>query len=397
MLLHYRALAPDGRLQQGLLEAAHPADLEQRLARMGLFLLRCHPAQRWALGRLRLSRRERISFCFHMEQLTGAGVTVPEALRDLRDSLPDGRFQSLVAHLLAEIEGGQRFSQALASQPGAFDPLFIQLIAAGEASGELPAVLHQLTDTLKWHDELAAQSRKLLIYPAFVATLLGAVLVFLLLYLVPRLVEFLHSMGQSLPWPTRALLGSARWLHEYGALLLTFLALLGLGLRLSWQYSPAFRLRSDALLLRLPRLGPILQTLILARLARFLAMLHAAGLPLLDSLALLEGIAGNAALARALHDVQEYIRQGQGISASFARSHYFPPLFLRLLRVGEATGRLDKALQHLAYFYQRDGRDAIARLQIWIEPCLTVLLGLLLAWMMSAVLGPIFDALGRLQ
>lgn len=397
MLYHYRAVDEQGQIRNGQLDASNLSDLELRLNRIGLTLIRAKIRQGEQLGRRRIVRRDLITFCFHLEQLTRAGVPLIEGLIDLRDSTDHPRFREVVANLIEDIEGGKQFSQALSEHSAIFDAVFINLIRAGEISGELPEVLKRLNDALKWQDELAAQTKKIVMYPAFVGLLVCGVAIFLMIYLVPQLVSFIKDMGQTLPLNTRILLAISDFLVNFWWVLIVA-PLLAWGLvHYRLKTSPSFRLRVDGWKIRFPLIGPILHKIILARFANFFAMLYASGIPILDCLRVTEGIVGNAVIANALSQLDRRIRDGQGVSASFGEVGLFPPLVLRMLRIGENTGALDTALLNVSYFYDRDVKESIGRVQTLIEPALTVVLGLILAWIMSSVLGPIFDTISQIR
>ncbi|WP_432722447.1 type II secretion system F family protein [Jeongeupia wiesaeckerbachi] len=398
MQYRYRAVDAGGRIRQGTMEAANPADLELRLKRLALSLIRARPARdtHWLAAR-RIGRRELVTFCFHLEQMSRAGIPLIEGLIDLRDSSEHPRFRLVVAQLIEDIEGGKLFSQALAMHPRVFNPLFVNLVRAGEASGTLAVVLAQLAESLKWQDELAAQVKKILAYPVFVGVVVLAVTAFLLSYLVPQMVEFMRSMGQSLSLNTRLLIAISRVVVDYGWLLLAAPVALVLIVPAWAKRNAALALRLDGLKLQAPFIGPTLKKLSLARFADQFGLLYAAGIPILDALAICEGIVGNRAIAAALARIRSMIREGVGIAASFEREQLFPPLVQRMVKIGEQTGGIDTGMRNVAYFFHRDARESISRIQGLIEPTMTVVLGLLLLWVMSAVLGPVFDTVGRLR
>lgn len=399
MRYRYRAIDQDGRRQRGRLDAQNSAALELRLERLGLILIDAQPLaptlRLWR--RAPVTRSQLIELCFHLEQLLNAGVPLLDSLADLRDSLPQGRLRVLIASLIEDIEGGQPLSHALARHPAVFDRVFVSLIEAGETSGKLPEVLQHLVETLKWQDELAAQTRRLLVYPSLLAAIIGLVLLFLLLWLVPNLASFIRNMGQTLPWNTRLLLSLSELLRSQPHLL----ALLAASPFAAWGLwrwlDPAYRYKVDRLTLALPYLGPVLQKIMLARFARYFGLMYGAGIAILDSLAVLEGVVGNSALAHSLAQARRDISAGQGLAASFERLRLFPPLVIRMLRVGESTGAIDRALGNVSYFYSRDARESIARLQLLMEPMLTLLLGVLLGTVMLSVLGPIYDLLSQIR
>jgi len=396
-LFAYKAMDASGRMALGRMDALNPVDLEMRLRRMELDLINADPVKPGGIGRRRIDRRELIAFCFHLEQLARAGVPIIESLGDLRDSLDNPRFREVLADLIESVEGGKTLSQALAAHPQVFDGVFVNLIAAGEASGNLPQVLGNLTESLKWQDELAAQTKKLVTYPAFLAVVVVAVTLFMMLYLVPKMVVFLKTMGQSLPAHTRLLIATSDLFVNYWYLLLALpLATVAVGFA-AVRSNPQARLRYDAALLDLPWLGEIFRKVILARFAGVFAMMYASGISVLESIRTTQSIVGNTVIRRGLEQVETMISEGHNITTAFQNVGLFPPLVIRMLRVGENTGSLDGALGNVSYFYNRDVRESIARVQALIEPAMTVIVGTLLGWVMLAVLGPIYDAISKLK
>ncbi|HHH43156.1 MAG TPA: type II secretion system F family protein [Gammaproteobacteria bacterium] len=392
----YKAVDSYGKTVQGRIEASNDDDLELRLTRMGLDLIDFRHARntRFSLRRSRVGRPELVTFCFHLEQLSRAGVPILESLRDLRDSIDNQHFREVISSLIEDIEGGRTLSQALAAFPTIFGPIFVSLIAAGEESGTLPVVLERLTESLKWQDELASHTRKIIMYPAFVGVIVLGVIVFLMVYLVPELVGFIENMGESIPAHTRALILVSEFITHYWYVLLTAPFLIFFGLRFWARYSENGRYQIDRLKLRLLPVGPIYQKIILARFTSNFALLYRAGVTVLDCIRMGEALVGNSVVAEALQRVRRQIGEGVGLTASFENTGLFPPLVLRMMKVGESSGALDTSLENVSYFYNRDVRESIERVQTMIEPTLTLVLGAMLGWVMLSVLGPVYDILG---
>jgi Type II secretory pathway, component PulF len=208
----YHAMDQQGRSHRGRLSAANEVDLELRLARTGLDLitLRVLDSRASDFARGVASRRDLIAFCFHLEQISRAGIPILDGIRDLRDSTDNTRFVDILTALLEDMEGGKLMSQAMAAHPAVFDTLMISLVKTGEHTGLMREVFANLGDTLKRQDELAAQTQRLLIYPAMVLGLVGVIIVLLLLFLVPQIAQLMQSMGLALPIQTRVLL----WLSQ---------------------------------------------------------------------------------------------------------------------------------------------------------------------------------------
>ncbi|MDP1896897.1 MAG: type II secretion system F family protein [Sulfurimicrobium sp.] len=394
----YSAVDKSGRPARGKLAAVNEVDLELRLQRMGLDLITARKvSQPLHVGSGNITRQDLITFCFHMEQLSRAGIPILEGLADLRDSLEQPRFREVLSGLLEDMEGGKTLAQAMAGYPVAFDNLFVSLIKAGEQSGTMTEVFENLATTLKWQDELLAQTKRLLMYPALVFVVVGGVIVFLIMYLVPQLVSFLKNMGQALPFQTRALIFLSDLFVNYWYLLFGLpMAVLAVS-TVMVQKSPRARYWWDYAKLRTPFIGPILQKIILARFANFFALMYQSGISILDAMKTSEEIVDNRVIADGLARAGQQISAGDSVADSFENLGMFPPLVVRMLRVGEATGALDTALLNVTYFYNRDVKESVEKLLKLLEPALTVTLGLVLAVIMFSVLTPIYDILGKMK
>nr|VFJ43284.1 MAG: type IV pilus assembly protein PilC [Candidatus Kentron sp. DK]VFJ45740.1 MAG: type IV pilus assembly protein PilC [Candidatus Kentron sp. DK] len=394
-LLRYKAVDARGRSHTGEMEAKNPVELELRLGRMGLDLVRFREINPRIRRIGKVPRRELISFCFHLEQLIRAGVPLREGLADLRDSVEDPGFRQVIALLIEHIEGGKTLSEAMEQFPRVFDKLFIAPIRAGESSGQLAEVLADLTENLKWADETAAQVKKLFLYPAIVGGVVLAITFFLMIYLVPKLVSFFSMMGQTLPAHTRFLIAVSDLFVGWWSLFLAVPVIGAVAIRFLVMVSPAARVALDGWALRFWVIGPIRKKIILSRFANYFALLYGAGIGVIDCIRISEGLVGNKAVEEAARRAADRIAEGAGISAGFESAGLFPPLVVRMLRVGENTGALDSALRNVSYFYDRDARESIQRLQTLIEPVMTVVLGILLGWIMISVLGPVYDLISN--
>ncbi|PWF47720.1 type II secretion system F family protein [Massilia glaciei] len=395
----YRAMDAAGRLVPGSMEASNSADLELRLHRMELDLVDFRPTGRPApgFGQRTVRRKELINFCFHMEQMTAAGVPMLEALGDLRDSCEHARLRDVVSDLIESIEGGQPLSRALSHHDRVFDGTFTSLIAAGESSGRLDEVLRKLSESIKWQDELAAQTKRILIYPLVVGVVVLAVTFFLMIFLVPQLTAFIGNMGGVLPLQTRVLIAVSSVFINYWYLILALPVLAWAAARLWLRHSETARYTADGLKLRLFVVGPVLRKITLARFATYFGLMYGSGIAILDCIRLSEGIVNNRVIAAGLGRAARYISEGQSVTAAFQNAGIFPPLVIRMLKVGEATGSLDAALRNVSYFYHREVRETIEKVQAMIEPAMTVILGLLLGWIMLSVLGPIYDTISQIK
>ena len=387
-----------GKMVRGVIDAANQPDLEMRLRRMELDLIDAKPTGQRKIGFRggKVTRKDLINFCFHMEQLTAAGVSVLDGLTDLRDSIDQPRMREVVADMIEDIEGGSQLSEAMQRHPTVFDLAFSSLITAGEQSGRLSDVFRSLSDSLKWQDELASTTKKIMSYPIVMGSVVLGATGFLMIYLVPQLTSFIKNMGQELPFRTVVLIMVSEFLANYWYLLLAFPLLLFIAFKLVMKNSARARFLADEYKLRIPVLGPVIHKIILARFVTFFALMYGSGITILECIRLSEGIVNNQHVALGLRQVRQLISEGQGVTAAFQITGIFPPLVIRMLKVGEATGALDNALRNVAYFFNRDIEDQVARVQALIAPVLTGVLGGLLLWIMLSVLGPIYDTISKI-
>jgi type IV pilus assembly protein PilC len=218
-----------------------------------------------------------------------------------------------------------------------------------------------------------------------------------MVYMVPQLKMFVKNMGQVLPTQTVVLFFISDLMVDYWYVLLLLPALLALGVRVLLHTNPLARFRFDGVKLGLPFVGNILRKIALSRFANTFALLYASGIPILESIRTTQDVVGNLVIRRGLERVEQLIGEGQNVTAAFHATGFFPPLVIRMLRVGENTGALDDALMNVSYFYNRDVKESVARMQQLIEPMLTVVMGALLGWIMLSVLGPVYDVISKIK
>jgi len=393
----YRAADAQGHRIQGELAAINDIDLDLRLRRMGLTLIRARAASRRGLfSAWHASRRDLISFCFHMQQIARANAPLLEGLKDLIASTENSRFRDLLALVADDLEGGKLLSEALAVHPDVFDRVFTALVRAAEKSDQMEMVFTQLEVRLKQQDELQTEFTRLLIYPSLAASAVFAAAGVLLFYLTPKLALLVSSLNMPMPAATRVLIASSELARAHLVWLLPLLLLAGLSLFLALRHSPALAKRMDGFWLKLPILGATLRKHILARVSGLLALLLQSGVGLLDALQACADSAGNRVIQLKLIATAQNIAAGEGVANSLRRQDLFPPLVLRMVHTGEANGALAEAFENVAWFFDRDSRETIARALKLLEPGLAALLGLVLAVLMLAVFLPIYQIIGEL-
>lgn len=396
----YKAMDIKGRIIKGQMEADNIEALESSVRHIGLDLISFSEVatKSWRMNqRIVLSNQEMITLCFQLEQATRSGIPLVTAMRDLSDSVTRTGFRELLITVLGKIEGGSSLSESMAQFPHSFDGVFITLIHVGERTGTLGTILIDIIEDLKWRDELAEKTRKLLIYPAFMLLVLAGIFVFVMTFLVPQLVSLLAMMKQELPFHTQLLISTSAFVSENFVLILGICATVFVVVKVGRMFSAGMCYLVDYLKLKMFVLGPITYKIILVRFASSFALMYKSGITVLEAISLNEALAGNVVVAKAMAEASDAIRAGESIYASFEKTGMFPPLVLRMIQVGEHTGALDTALENVRYFYDREVKQGVDQVQSVIGPFFTIIIGGLLAWVVVSILGPIYDVIGNVK
>lgn len=396
----YKAIDKTGRPARGGLDAVNEIDLELRLRRMGLDLITCKEVDRKTsslAGGGSVTRQDLINFCFDMEQMVRSGIPIIDGLRDMRDTIDSPRFCEVLTIMTEDMEAGSILSQCMATHEDVFDRVFVSLIRAGEQSGQLPEIFKNLADTTRWQDELISQTRRLLMYPALTFVVVLGVMGVLLVFLVPQIAQLFKSMGMELPMQTRILLAVSAFTKDYWLPILVLPTIAIITLMLVVRRSNKAAYLWDHAMLRLPVIGPIIQKIVLSRFANIFGLMYRSGITVLDAIRISEDVVGNRVVADGLNRAVQQIAAGDGLTDTFRNLGLFPPLVIRMLRVGESTGALDVALANVTYFYNRDVKESVDKGMQMLGPAMTLVLGGMIAFVIWAVLGPVYDILGKLK
>jgi len=396
----FRTIDASGRIRNDTMVASNPMELEKRLGSMGFDLLSYKEqkqASKKAFSGKKISRRELINFTFHIEQLIKSGVPLIDSLKDIRDSIEYSHFTDVLQTVIDDIEGGKTLSLALAEHPDIFDKVYVTLVKVGEETGRLADVLKDLGETIRWQDELVSQTRKIMIYPAIVSVIVLGVVAFLMMWLMPQLLPFIKNIGTEIPTHTRVLIVISDIFVDYWYLIFGLPVATFFGLRIAARRNPDVRYMIDSFKLKLWLIGPLMSKIKLARFANYFAMMYSSGITVLDALRISEDMVDNQVLEQSINQARNNISDGVIISKSFEAVGVFPSMIVRMIKVGEDTGAMDEALLNVSYFYNREVKESISKIEPAILPVLTLLLGGIMMWIMLAVLGPVYDAVSGVK
>lgn len=392
----YRAADRRGQTIDGVMEAPDARAVIERLHREEYFPIRVAPhAERAAWLSLarsgRIRQRDLLAFTQQLATLFEAGIPLDRALGILEELAGSPRLRVIVADLLRTVRGGGSLSDALAKHhPRPFPRLYINMVRAGEKGGVLEVALRRLAEFMESRAAFTEAIISAMAYPLVITAVGAGAVVFLLTFVIPRFATIFADLKQTIPLPTQILLSVSGAVREYWWVG----ALVGLAAVLAWRVwtgTPEGRLQWDRVLLQLPRLGELMMKIETARFARTLGTMLKSGVPVLSALAVVGDMMANQVTARAVERVAETVKRGSNIAAALAEHAHMPPLAVHMVRVGEETGRLEEMLLKTAETFEGDVRTELKRFIALLEPAIILTMGVLVAFIVVAMLMAIFS------
>ncbi len=395
----YRAIDVKGKKVLGIQEANGLDDLEYRLSNQGFHFVSAKIKKQGItfFEKRKITRRQLIVLFIYLEQMAGAGIPIIETFVEMRDNEESASMRQVLSSLVDNISSGQPLSKAMSEQPKIFTELMVNLVKAGEETGNMANIFGELKDILVWQDGMIKKTKKLISYPLFVGSIVFCVVCFLMIYLVPQLVSFILSMGQEIPVMTRALIFVSNIFVNYWFLILLLPVMLFITLKFTLKRNASARYVFDRYKLEMPLFGDAVKKLILSRFCKSFSLLYDAGVDVIDCLEISGRVVVNVYMEKELDAIKNKVSTGDSLYDAFSSAQLFPPLVLRMLHVGEQTGGLGHSLLKISDFYSTDVTNLIEKIQLMIEPAMTVIMGILLGWIMIAVLGPIYDIISSIQ
>ena len=386
----YRSTTRDGVTADGFIEAPDEKAAVEQLRTSGLIPLEVKlPRESWRMPlRLKTGQADLLSFTSELSALLGAGLPLDRGLDILSEISESGEMREVTRSVLRSIREGSSFSDALQRHPKVFPRLYVNLVRAGEAGGVLDTVLDKLNEYLESTKELRDHVVSAMIYPTILTVTGGVSILILLAYVLPKFSAIFAELGDALPVPTKVLLALAGGIQSWGWLLALLAAAGGVAFR-NWLRTEQGRTRWDAFKLRL--LEDVIRKLETARFCRTLGTLLRSGVPLLQALENARDVVGNRVIAAAIRDVSRGAKEGKGIAAPLADAKVFPPLALSMILVGEETGRLDEMLLKVADSYEKSLKQAVKRFISLLEPVLILTMGVLIGFIVVAMLMAVFS------
>lgn len=390
---HYAALDSAGTAHKGLLQGDSARQIRQQLRERGLTPLEVREAH----GRSgpyrtqhRLSATELTLITRQLATLISAAVPLEQALAKVAEQADKPRLSALLLALRARVLEGNSLAQALDDFPQVFPEFYRATVAAGERAGYLAAVFERLADYTEVRQQLRQKVILALVYPLLLTLVAVFIVIGLMAYVVPQVVQVFISTGQALPWLTQALISCSQFLRDYGGLLVMALIVITIALSLLLRETK-FRRRWHQLQLRLPLLGRLIRGLNSARFARTLSILSASRVPVLDALRISAQVMSNLALRAAIEQAALKVKEGSSLQEALGTQGCLPPLILQLIGSGEASGQLEAMLERAAQQQERETETLIGAILALFEPLLILIMGGVVLTIVLAILLPIFE------
>jgi type II secretion system protein F len=398
----YRAVDLQGKVVEGTIEAAEVPLVVARLHDRGLIPLdiasgdgarpktsRVALPELSTLGRRRVKSRDLLVMTQELSALVSAGLPLDRCLATLAELADNQELKRILGEVLLAVQAGKSLAEAL-GQHKVFPALYVNMIRAGEIGGFLDLVLQRLAEYLERGQQLRDDVRSAMTYPVLLTCAMGASMIFLLVYVLPKFSAMFNEMGKALPLQARVVLALSDLIRGWWW---AILGLIGIAVA-SFRYSirtPRGRYSWDQWKLRLAGIGTLLRKMEAATLARTLGTLLKSGVPMLQALGIVKEVAGNQVVSRAIAEVEVGVREGAGVADPLARSGVFPTLAVQMIAVGEETGKLDEMLIRVADHFDRDVRVRIDQFTRLLEPVMILVMGVGVGFIVISMLSAIFS------
>jgi len=392
----YKAIRTNGQPVRGVLSAASKNDLHAQLKAADMDLVSCKEIKEKKGGASTLFNkvkiRDLIQFFVNLKQMQGAGIGILDSLADLRDSSDSPAFRDILTEMYRDVSEGSSLSEAMASHPRVFANIHVSLVAAGEENGDIQMACDQLVMYLKWVDAMQTRVRKATRYPMILCAVVILTIVVMMKFVVPQIVGFLQNLEQELPFATTSLMATSDFFQEYWLFVLFVPIVFVIVVVTLRKTSDRFAYRFDALLLKVPVMGNVIRKISIARFSQTFSALFKGGIEIIKALQAATHTVNNRVLKEGLHDVENFVKQGDPISVALNKSGQFPSMVVRMVRVGEESGNLSEVLDQVAEFYTNDVDEEVQKVITMIEPSLTAVLGVMILWIAVGVFGPIYSS-----
>jgi type IV pilus assembly protein PilC len=345
--------------------------------------------------RVRIKSKDLTVFTRQLSTMVAAGIPMLESLEVLAEQADDPGFRHVLGLIVEDVRSGTDLSAAMAKHPKTFKRIFVNMIKAGEASGQIDDILNRLADYAEANDRLKAEIKSAMTYPLVSITMIVGISFFLLIFVVPKFQEIFTTLNAELPLPTEILMSLSAFMRERAIIWAPALLLVIIGI-IAYSKTGGGGYYKDWLTLKLPVLGPLFQKVAISRFARTFSTLLASGVPILATLEIVATTSGNRVIENAVVQASQNIREGEPLATPLAKSGVFPPMVTRMIAIGERSGALETLLEKISEFYDQEVKTTVEQLTSLIEPLMIGVMGFFVGGIVMAVFLPIFSITGQL-
>ncbi|MFN7942722.1 MAG: type II secretion system F family protein [Thermoanaerobaculia bacterium] len=344
---------------------------------------------------MRIKAKSIAIFTRQFSVMLDAGLPLVQCLEILGEQEEDRTFREIIQAVRTDVESGASLADAMRKHPKAFNNLFTNMIAAGEAGGILDVILHRLSTYIEKVVRLNSQIKSALVYPVTVIVIACGVVAIILWKVIPIFAQLFAGLGGELPFLTRMVVAASNFLVRFFIPILIVIGLIWFALKAYYKTAGGRRV-IDGLMLKIPVIGMLLRKIAVARFCRTLSTLTSSGVPILDGLEITARTSGNAIVEDAVMAVRKSVEEGKTISGPLADTKVFPPMVVQMINVGEQTGALDQMLSKIADFYEEEVDTAVAGLMKLLEPVMIVILGAIIGTIVTAMYLPMYSILTKI-
>jgi type IV pilus assembly protein PilC len=399
----YRVRDRQGKLLGGTLEADNEQAVVAKLRQLGYAPVSIEAEKSAGLkaeirlpGSGRVKLKDLAVFSRQFATMINSGLSLLRALTILGEQTANKRLAQIILLVRAEVEKGISLSAAMAKHPKAFNRLYVSMVRAGEVGGFLDQVLVKVAETFEKEVALRGKIKSAMTYPVVVFAMVLMIVAAMLLFIVPTFESLYESLGGTLPLPTRVLMGASNALRRFFFLVIIAVGLLVFAFR-RWKATTRGRYAIDKFKLKVKVFGPLFHKSALSRFSRTLSTLIRSGVPILQALEIVGETVNNSVISRAVHDVQDSVREGESLATPLSKHATFPPMVVQMMAVGEETGALEVMLAKVADFYDQEVEAAVASLTSLIEPILIAVMGAAVGGMVIALYMPLFNIINLVK
>ncbi len=394
MKIIYKAATAKGEIKEGIIEAR---DVNQAVYFIrSKDLLPITVKQKQDAGLLFTSifnsvgQKDIVLFTRQLSSMISSGLTLVQSLEILKEQMPNAALREIITSVIADVQEGKLFSYAISKYPKIFSPIYISLVKSGESSGLLDKIFERLANNLEKSQKVRGQVVSSLIYPAMVFSLLIIVMIIMVIFIVPQIENLYASLNTTLPVPTLIVIGISHFLINFWPLFLGSIALVVFSYK-RWVSTDFGRILRDKFVISIPLIGRLVQLSVLTEFSRTLGLLINSGTLIVESLQKTSDIAGNRIYRDAIIDISHRVEKGITLGDAMATYDIFPPILVQMVKIGEQTGKLDESLLKVSEYFEREVEGVVKALTTAIEPIIMIVLGLGVAFLLIAIITPIYN------